>query len=372
MLFWHDLKPMPPNAHRSPLAVSDPRLRPFLEALTDADADHALARLMEEAAPVMTALLQRKRRGRYAASDAEDVASEARTQLVVHLQRLRAAPDDLPPIADFRAYAATVAFTAWAADLRQRHPGRAMLLNRLRYLLENRTNQRGFSLWTGPGGEPLAGFAVWRTPGNGATPTLLPERHQLLRADPRAAAAGAFRVPARDAGGLSLPLAEQVAGLLSWLGGPLPLRELTDALAELRGAATRPEPLPAEDAAADDPMSASPADPRPSPHDELRWKEYLLWLWREVARLTLRQRSAFLFHSNCLREMELLGLASVRQAAEVLEVPPERMAEYWNLLPLEDRAIAALLGLECQQVINLRKAARGILGRAWRQWLDQK
>lgn len=51
-------------------------------------------------------------------------------------------------------------------------------------------------------------------------------------------------------------------------------------------------------------------------------------------------------------------------------MPPARMAEYWNTLPLEDRIIAAWLGVENQQVINLRKVARGILGRAWHRWLD--
>ena len=369
MLFWHALKAMRPPVHRPPpSAGTDPRLRSFLEASTDAEADRALASLMDEAAPLMTALLQRKRRGRNNAADAEDAASEARTQLAVHLQRLRIAPTDRPPIADFHAYAATVAFTAWASGLRQRHPGRAALLNRLRYLLENRTGQSGFALWTSPGGEPLAGFAVWR--GGDAAPS--PERHQLLRADPCAAAAEVFRAAGPDSGA-SLPLADQVTGLLSWLGGPLPVRELTDALAELTGVCHFPETWREESGSADDDMAVpAAADPGPSPHDALRWKEYLLWLWHEAARLTLRQRSAFLFHSNCLREMELLGLTSVRQAAALLEVPPERMAEFWNLLPLEDRAIASLLGLECQQVINLRKVARGLLGRAWREWLDQK
>ena len=69
--------------------------------------------------------------------------------------------------------------------------------------------------------------------------------------------------------------------------------------------------------------------------------------------------------------MELLGLTSVRQAAAILEVPAPRMAEYWNALPLEDRAISTLLGVEVQRVINLRKVARGILLRAWRKWLDE-
>lgn len=349
--------PLPPE--------TDPRLRPFLNAPARADADRALAELMDAAAPIFAALLRRKMRGADGA-DTEDVTSEARTQLAVHLQRLRAAPLDHAPIVDFPAYVATVAFTAWAGNLRRRHPGRAMLLNRLRYLLENRTGQTGFALWTGPGGEPLAGFAVWRD----RPPALPPVRHQLLRADPRAAARAAF---GGGDDGASLELADRVAGLLSWLGGALPLRELADALAGLTNAAAPPEPLPTDDTApADAAAYACPSDPAPSPHDALRWKEYLLWLWREAAQLTLRQRTAFLFHSNCLREMELLGLTSVRQAAALLEMPPERMAEHWNVLPLEDRIIAAWLGVESQQVINLRKVARGILGRAWRKWMDER
>ena len=97
----------------------------------------------------------------------------------------------------------------------------------------------------------------------------------------------------------------------------------------------------------------------PSPHDALRWKEYLLWLLRASAALTVRQRSAFLLHSTCLREMELIGLAGVRRTAALLEIPAERMAELWGALPLDDRAIGALLGLENQQVINLRKVRAG-------------
>jgi hypothetical protein len=51
-------------------------------------------------------------------------------------------------------------------------------------------------------------------------------------------------------------------------------------------------------------------------------------------------------------------VASIRTIGETLELPPEAFAGLWNSLPLDDLAIAALLGVTRQQVINLRKSAR--------------
>jgi len=53
----------------------------------------------------------------------------------------------------------------------------------------------------------------------------------------------------------------------------------------------------------------------------------------------------------------------MNQIAEVLEMLPEKFAELWNDLPIDDAAIAQRLGITRQQVINLRKSARERLGR---------
>ena len=149
------------------------------------------------------------------------------------------------------------------------------------------------------------------------------------------------------------------------------LRDLTNAVGEWQDIPVgRTEALPLDPDA--EQTAVAFTAPEASPHDALRWKEYLLWLRREVARLTRRQRGAFLLHSSCLREMEALGLTGVRQAAALLEMPPERLAEHWCALPLEDRVIGTILGAEVQQVINLRKVARTILGRAWHAFLHEK
>ena len=348
---------------------TDPCLRSYLEAACPAKIDAQLAALLERAAPLIAGCVGRRARGSRHA-DVEDAVSEARTQLVQRLQRLRVESGSqtspggksAATITDFGAYVVAVAYTAWAGTVRRRHPARAMLLNRLRYLLEGRTNQRGFAMWTGAGDELWAGFEAWRQ--RASTPEGDARQSHLL-ADPRAVATEIFGANAWE----SLSLAELVAGLFGWLGGPLRLRDLTDAVAECQGISENcAEPLVVD--APDEGLAASIPAAGPSPHDALRWKEYLLWLVREAARLTLRQRSAFLLHSSCLRELELLGLTSIRQAARLLELPPERMAEHWTALPLEDRAISAILGVEPQQVINLRKVARGILGRAWLGFLN--
>jgi hypothetical protein len=58
-----------------------------------------------------------------------------------------------------------------------------------------------------------------------------------------------------------------------------------------------------------------------------------------------------------------LGVASMRQIAAALEMPAEELAGLWGRMPLSDLEIAARLGLQRQQIINLRKAARQRLAR---------
>jgi hypothetical protein len=48
----------------------------------------------------------------------------------------------------------------------------------------------------------------------------------------------------------------------------------------------------------------------------------------------------------------------MRQMAAMLEIPAEHFSQLWADLPLADAVIAERLGLERQQVINLRMIAR--------------
>ena len=56
--------------------------------------------------------------------------------------------------------------------------------------------------------------------------------------------------------------------------------------------------------------------------------------------------------------LPILGLASIRQIAGVLDIPALEMAELWRRLPLDDLTIAQRLDCTRQQVINLRMAGR--------------
>ena len=350
---------------------TDRCLQAFLKAQTQEDAVGELARLVEIATPLIISSL-RHRRGNAPPEDLEDTVSEARTHLLLRLQRLRAERgsraewgEESGTILDFGAYVVTVARTAAAQLHRRRHPARAMLFNRLRYLLENRTNQGGFSVWTGPGGETWTGFAAWANAHRFSTQT--GGRLGRLLADARPIALEIFGASGAES---ALPLAEIVARLFRWLDEPIRLRDLSDAVAEWQGIHAGRGEASGIDSGDNESFAALLPSKEPSPHDALRWKEYLRWLLQEAGRLTLRQRRAFLLHSSCLREMELLGLTGVRQAAALLEIPPERMVEHWAELPLEDRLIGMILGVATQQVINLRKVARGILGRAWQSFLQ--
>ncbi len=69
-----------------------------------------------------------------------------------------------------------------------------------------------------------------------------------------------------------------------------------------------------------------------------------------------------------MRELELLGIASLRTIAGRLDLSPNELAGLWNRLPLDDLAIAKMLDCTRQQVINLRRVARDKLGGAWREW----
>ena len=342
---------------RSPTRIVDPLLVALLDATGPLEYERALAHLLEvEAAPVIARVL----RARLGARDEEvaELTSATREELI---SRLLAVPaDEGPEIRNFRGYVASVAYNVWAQHLRSEKPGRAMLLNRVRYLLENRTSQRGFALWDGSGGERWCGLQTSRT---AAKPLATTPKLQLLALDPFAAAKEAFA--GRD--WRRMDLAELLAALFGWLGTPIELRHLVDALAELLEVSDETISIEGNSAVT---RGAEFIDRQASAVDALKWSEYLRWLWIEIARLSLPQRTAFLLHSDVTRELDLRGIASLRQIAVLLAFSPEQFAAIWNDLPQDDTTIAARLQLQRQQVINLRRVARDRLGAAWRKWIE--
>lgn len=110
--------------------------------------------------------------------------------------------------------------------------------------------------------------------------------------------------------------------------------------------------------------------------DDVAWQVekriFLQRLWEEINQLPLSQRTALLLNlrdangNGCIALFPALGVASLRQLTVALEMPFEQFAALWNQLPLDDAAIAKLLNLTRQQVINTRKSGRERLARRLR------
>ena len=334
--------------------TTDFRLEAFWSATDEAEAHRALARLMGEVAGPLIAKILRTKFAALAPYlgagwrwDFEDACSCARGRLISRLVQLRAAERGRG-VEDLAAYAAKVAYAAWSDYNHARCPGLTKVRHRLQYVLENRTRRKDFALRRTEDGSTWCALA-------GANPGAEAEmRRARLSEQPRRAAQEAFPWDNPKA----LGLAELSAGLLGWVGGPVELHALAAAVAEV---------LEVLDEGPEAWAAGSPGlvDAQPGPHDAAKWREYLSWLAAEVARLPLGQRTAFLLRSSATVDFEFYGVLSLRQLAALLEQPAPEVAGWWTRLPLDDRAIGAILGLERQQVINLRRLARETLGRRW-------
>ena len=114
------------------------------------------------------------------------------------------------------------------------------------------------------------------------------------------------------------------------------------------------------------------ADPAPDAALVFERRTYLSRLWQEIRQLPPRQAAALILNlrdgqgGNAAALLPLTGIATLREMAGAVGLPPEKLAEIWHLLPLEDSALAGLLGVTRQQVINLRKSARERLARRMR------
>jgi len=115
------------------------------------------------------------------------------------------------------------------------------------------------------------------------------------------------------------------------------------------------------------------ADERAHVGMTLEQQSHLRLLWSELRLLPRGQRVALLLNlrgadgEELVSLLPLVGIASITEIAEVLDLAPQALAEVWNELPWSDHRIAELLGVTRQQVINLRKSGRERLMRRMRR-----
>jgi RNA polymerase sigma factor (sigma-70 family) len=321
---------------QSPAEVAgrpDPVLWPFLEA-EDPAAAHELSEL---ASSVISPLALRVCRARLRGNDAQDAEDVAAGAVLAVLGRLRALRQmESAPIEDFRAYVAGAAANACRDHARLRHPERFKLKSRIRYVLQH---QPGLASWT-HGPLTVGGYAAWKG-------------RSTFGVDLAAVAA------LGTASGTAL--LDVLSGVFDAAGAPMELDALVDVVARRLGI---------EDARLVE-MDAheSRSAPEPDPAARIDDQAALRRLWAEIAALPLRQRTALLLNlrdadgHDAIDLFPVSGTVAIDEIAAVLGLTPGQFASLRPRLPLPDAEIAALLGLERQQVINLRKCARERLAR---------
>lgn len=338
----------------SPVKI-DVLLEPLMTEVSDEQADELLSQVItNHADPVIKGVIRFKLRlNSYRESqraEADDIHQEVVLQLLAQLQRFRKLPEG-HPISDVRGMAAVIAHRTCSRWMRRQFPERHALKNRLHYLL---TRQRGLALWD-VDGKSLAGFAVWEKENRS-----LKAARRLLEIE---ALPNHIRTLKSDK---PQELADAVAAIFNHVGGPIEFDELVSAVATIQGISDQPIESLSED---ENIASLMPATPEPDQAWRMEKRMFLQRLWEELQQLPLNQRSALLLNLKdasgfgCITLFPATGIASVRQLAAALDISPEKFAEVWNDLPLEDAKIAELLGLTRQQVINARKSGRERLAR---------
>ncbi len=345
----------------------DPLLRAFLRARDEATARQALDRLHNEhVRPLLQTIISRKCgvafdrdgnvRQETSGLDVQDVLNDARLAVTERLLGLRQG-DGAETIADLRAYVAMTAYRASSTHLRCKKPLWSQLKAALRFLL---THQPGFAEWPTRQGPSAAGFAQWRDRQNDR---LTSPRLESLRRDP----AGSLKdaLPLDRLG--SKPTADVLEAVFNHLGHPLETDDLVNICAALYQIKDQ-EALAGTDSEGEDVLERV-ASRGQAPSDVVEQKEQLRRLWEELRTAKLTHRQALLLNlrdgagKGVIAFLPILGVASLREIADSLEMSVEELAEIWDELPWEDLQIAERLGLTRQQVIDCRKNCRHRLER---------
>jgi hypothetical protein len=306
----------------------------YVREMDPAESERLLGQLLfEYCAPLIKTIAgPRLCRSVEMAQDLDDVCGDALLELLAKIEDVRNRAADA--VDSFARYTAVVAYHACHDYFRRKFPQRHRLKNRLRYLLKP---ERGFDIWESAQGEWICGLRKWRAAGGPVAPA-----------------------PSAPPGAARMSPPELLAAVFKSAGRPLEFDTLVDFMAELWNVRDQPVALQLVDG-----MQASGRQAGGDTSLRTRLQE----LWNEIVELPRSQRIALLLNlraegEKCAMELfPLTGVATMREIAALLEIPPEEFAALWNRLPLDDLSIAERLQVTRQQVINLRKSARKRLER---------
>ncbi len=325
----------------------DDLLRQFIEC-TDAERAEALlaALVVEHAQPGILRVVRYKLafQGRAESQDIEDVSSDVVLELLSRLRTMKHAPAE-QLIGSFAGYTAVAAYHACNEYLRRKYPNRHRLKTRLRYLLNN---DGRFAIWDNGFATWLCGYQLWqREEARPAAAEALGNWRDLLADLPR--------------GPNTIHPADLLTRIFDRFAAPIEFDELVGIVAFLWGV---DDPAAAAESSARDVESGDP-----DPVHRLELTRWLGELWTQIRELPRAQRVALLLNlragdsAPALALLPLTGIAGIPEIGELLGFTADEFPLLWNRLPLEDLAIADLLGVTRQQVINLRKSARERLTR---------
>jgi RNA polymerase sigma factor (sigma-70 family) len=314
-------------------------LQRYLSPEEGDDPEDLLATLVVvHAQPVVRRVVARRLHGAQT-DQLEDVCSEALASLIARLRVLHRDPAAATPIADFAAYVAGITANAVNQYLAAKYPERNRLRRRLRMVC---TSDSRLRIWETPGGKWLCGRTGQAGEGRASGADLNACRSEL----------GRVKLP-QDLGDLVIAILKQTSQ-------PVELSDLTQLCAGLLGLIERPQEIEhLEETLPDTAVLAS---------HRTEMSAWVRQLWNEIRELPDRQRAALLLNLRssqgaAIELIEDLGVATFGELANILGTTAEELSNIWNRLPLDDNEIAARLGVERQQVINLRSAARQRLQR---------
>ena len=337
----------------------DPSLLPFLDASDAPEEAAALARLnAEQIEPTIRRGLGYKLRfhrphGEQNSErpELEEIYNDIQLRL---LQRLRALKQDPAqnPIMNLRGYVASVTRNTCDEYLRQRYPLRRSLKDKVRRHL---LSHNEFALWEDTEHNWLAGRTEWQDrarQSNDAVRLSPGELQELLKTEWQTVDVQ------------RLELDDLLATIFDVAQAPLDLDQLTELIAGFWGIEDHTaKPL--------DTITYEAFDDRLggdiNPATIIERRQSLQLLWREICQLPRRQRVALLLNLrnphgiNVITLLPATGVATFEQIAEALDIPPAEFEQLWAQLPVDDLYLATYLGATRQQVINLRKTARGRL-----------
>lgn len=332
----------------------DQLLLPYLQASTESERQQHLDEiLMVHAAPVVRQAL-RRRLGFYVDQrgsnphnqDAEDLYQEIMTKVVQTLHDLRN-PSAKSEIQNLGQYVARIASNACNDLLRTKSPARARLKNNLRFLL---THHRDFAVWK-TDNETLAGFAVWRS-----TSKTVSSQKQLFDMEQTLANFRSTRLQGESV--KQVPLTRLVAELFSWIGSPVELDELVNAVAALVDIKDHPAESIDDQTLAD--ADARIADSTLITNSRLEVQALLRHLWQALRELSTEQRDVFClgFEDQSGRDLFTVLLeaeiVTFQALAKELGRSTKAIVELWSKMPMDDEAIAVELGTTRAQVYKWR------------------